>query len=60
MFLIVSKSMNTLPYLCKFVMSCDACNMLIIHRQTLRLTTLGMMNVAMLDCYECMNLILKR
>ena len=60
MFLIVSKSMKTLPYLCKFVMSYDACNMLIIHRHTLRLTTSGMMNVAMLDCYECMNLILKR
>ena len=34
----------------------DAHNMLIIRRQTLLLTTLDM-NIAMLNCYECMNLI---
>ena len=56
MFLIASKSMKTLlSYLHEFVMSNDACNMLIICRQTLSLTTLDIM----LDCYECMNLILK-
>ena len=55
MFLIASKSM--ISYLREFAMSYDACNVLIIRRQTLRLTTLGMMNVAMVDCYECMNLI---
>ena len=37
----------------------DACNMLIIRKQTLWLMTSDMMNVAMLDCYECMNLIWK-
>ena len=35
----------------------DAYNLLIICRQTLWLTTLDMMNMAMLNCYECMNLI---
>ena len=60
MFLIAFKSMKTVfSYLCKFVMSNDACNVLIICRQTLLLSTLDMMNVAMLDYYECMNLILK-
>ena len=60
MILIASKSMKTLlSYLHEFVMSNDACNMLIICRQTLSLTTLDIMNVVMLDCYECMNLILK-
>ena len=57
MFLIASTFMKTLfSYLREFVMSYDACNVLIIHRQTLRLTTLDMMNVAMLNFYECMNL----
>ena len=46
-------------YLCKFVMSYDVCTMLIIRKQTLWLTTSDMMNVAMLDSYECMNLIWK-
>ena len=56
MFLIVSKSMKTMfSYLREFVMPHDACNVLIIRRQTLRLTILDMMNIAMLDCYECMN-----
>ena len=53
MFLIASKSMKTLfSYLCGFVMSYDACNVLIICR-----LTLWQMKVAMLDCYECKNLI---
>ena len=38
-------------------MSYNEYNVLIIRRQILWLTTLDMMNVAMLDCYECINLI---
>ena len=58
MLLIPSKSMKTLfSYFHKFVMSYDVCNALIIRIQILRLTTLDMMNVAMLDIDECMNLI---
>ena len=44
-------------YLREFAMPYDACNVQIIRRQTLRLTTLDMMNVGILDCYECKNLI---
>ena len=56
LFLIASKSIKTfLLYLCEFVMSYEACNVLINRRQTLWLTILDMMNVAILDCYEYMN-----
>ena len=44
-------------YLREFAMPYDACNVQIIRRQTFRLTTLDMMNVGILDCYECKNLI---
>ena len=54
MVLIASKSMKTLfSYLREFVMLYDVCNVLIIRKQTLPLTTLDMMKVVMLDCYEC-------
>ena len=46
-------------YLREFAMPYDACNVQIIRRQTSRLTTLDMMNVGILDCYECKNLIQK-
>ena len=55
MFLTASKSV--ISYLLEFAISYDACNVLIIRRETLRLTTLDMMKVAMPDCYEFVNLI---